>query len=136
MIKGSKMSEKQKLKIAKSLIGHTVSKETRTKISKKSKGKHPLSEFKKGHPKPNNAYSFLPREKHPNWKGGGNTYLSKLAKAVYSEFHTNKLCEKCGNSYEIVIHHKDENRKNNKISNLKALCRVCHISLHKKGKKK
>lgn len=52
MRKGEKMSEEQKEKISKSLIGHIVSEETRKKIGIKSKGFHPVMEFKKGNPPP------------------------------------------------------------------------------------
>lgn len=59
------------------------------------KGNHPISEFKKGHPKPKNAYVFPNGKSHPNWKG---------EKAKYSAFHmrvrekrglANK-CDVCG----------------------------------------
>lgn len=72
MKKGSVMTENQKLKIARKLKGHKVSVDTRIKIGLKSKGKHPLMEFKKGQVSVNKGKKFPGRsgENHPNWKGG------------------------------------------------------------------
>lgn len=55
------------------------------------------------------------------------------------------VCEHCGRRIEKitgrtkgcgVIHHKDEDRSNNDISNLAAMHRECHMSHHQKGKPK
>ena len=46
-----------------------------------------------------------------------------------------KKCERCGfdKNLEILgVHHKDRNRKNNKISNLEILCPNCHSLEHAK----
>lgn len=40
------------------------------------------------------------------------------------------VCETCGSKKYLDIHHDDENRSNNEPSNLKTLCRSCHITLH------
>lgn len=133
MIKGSKMSVEQRIKISNSLEGHKVKKITRQRIGKACKGNHPIMEFKEGHSKPKNAYSFPKGSNHPNWKGGSDTYLSVIAKAVVKKFNLVFVCKRCGSSNKIVIHHKDKNRKNNNLENLEILCMSCHISLHKKG---
>ena len=40
-------------------------------------------------------------------------------------------CELCGaEDKNILVHHKDGNRKNNNIDNLKALCNSCHSKTH------
>lgn len=42
-------------------------------------------------------------------------------------------CEECGEfNKRTIVHHKDGDRKNNQISNLKALCDSCHRLLHLK----
>jgi 5-methylcytosine-specific restriction endonuclease McrA len=41
-------------------------------------------------------------------------------------------CEICGSNNNIVLHHKDGNRKNNQIENLQLLCRKCHTLTHLK----
>ena len=110
--------------------------EYRKHMSKAHKGQRssPKTEFKKG----NTAWSKLhpermPRGKNnPNWKGGVRRTYSMWARAIYNEHNLNPVCEFCGNPNNIHIHHKDEDWKNNNISNLQALCRSCHVSLHKK----
>ena len=43
-----------------------------------------------------------------------------------------KKCSVCGETEnQIDVHHKDKNRKNNKIENLQVLCASCHTKLHK-----
>lgn len=59
-------------------------------------------------------------EKNPMWKGGIQTYR-KFKKI---------MCERCSSKKYLIVHHKDENRYNNKIENLETLCRKCHHSHH------
>lgn len=44
-------------------------------------------------------------------------------------------CQVCGNTTQLVLHHKDESGQsdnpNNEIDNLITLCRRCHINIHK-----
>jgi len=43
-----------------------------------------------------------------------------------------RKCMICGQiKGQIDVHHKDRNRKNNKIENLQVLCAKCHAELHK-----
>lgn len=43
-----------------------------------------------------------------------------------------KKCSICGQTErQIDVHHKDKNKKNNKIENLQVLCASCHANLHK-----
>lgn len=46
--------------------------------------------------------------------------------------HKNRVCEICGSTKNIDIHHKDENIQNNEPDNLMALCRSCHMKKHRK----
>jgi hypothetical protein len=40
-------------------------------------------------------------------------------------------CEMCGDKDKRkIVHHKDENKNNNNISNLQVLCQSCHAGLH------
>lgn len=64
---------------------------------------------------------------HPLWKHGHSTYREKLEK------HSKTIqCNTCGlqDKRILVAHHKDSNRKNNKIDNLMWLCRNCHYLIH------
>lgn len=69
-------------------------------------------------------------ENHPNWQGGSESYLGKIANTVYQEHNINVICGECFATEDICIHHKDENRRNNNIDNLQALCRGCHTKHH------
>lgn len=61
-------------------------------------GNHPISEFKKGHPKSSNAYTFPTGKEHPNWRGG----LPKCEHCgIMVSARTSKLCVKCRNKYQI-----------------------------------
>ena len=49
----------------------------------------------------------------------------------------NYICTECGktteeNDREMDVHHIDENKMNNDLSNLILLCRSCHMKLHHK----
>jgi hypothetical protein len=41
-----------------------------------------------------------------------------------------KECYNCYSTKKLHIHHKDKNRKNNKIANLVVLCQDCHSKIH------
>lgn len=67
-------------------------------------------------------------EANPHYKG--KAYRNK-ALAVKK-----RMCEKCGRTkFDVLtklhVHHKDRNRLNNNIKNLKLLCSKCHLKLHK-----
>ena len=42
----------------------------------------------------------------------------------------NSRCEKCGRMKNLLVHHKDGNRRNNTITNLSVLCPSCHHAIH------
>ena len=44
----------------------------------------------------------------------------------------NYQCQFCFNNKKLEIHHLDQNRKNNKDTNLLVLCQECHRKLHAK----
>lgn len=51
-----------------------------------------------------------------NYKNGISTYAQKKK----------SKCELCGSTRNLMVHHKDGNRKNNNASNLQTLCWSCH----------
>lgn len=63
----------------------------------------------------------------PNWISGENVYRSILKRAGIK-----KQCNQCGITDErvLTVHHKDSNRRNNKLENLEWLCRNCHCLVH------
>lgn len=155
--KGYIVSEETKKKISIALKGikfpnrksSPFTKEHRENISKAMKGKMPknidsIKGWNKGIPRTLETRKKLSivhigiftKEKHPRWKGGCRAYYGKIARALYSEHCTNIICDFCGTSEDIHIHHKDENWINNVIENLQPLCRRCHSRLHNQLRKK
>ncbi len=67
-------------------------------------------------------------EDHFNWKGGSSVYREVMLRAKIKS-----ICRDCGikDIRVLVVHHLDENRKNNQIHNLCWLCRNCHYLIHK-----
>ena len=81
------------------------------------------------------------------WKGGksfqsyGIEFNKKLKNTIRIRdeykcqmcfIHQDVLYDSKGRYYKLIIHHIDENKKNNSLDNLRALCRNCHIELHNK----
>lgn len=67
-------------------------------------------------------------QKGPNnnhWVSGKSKYYQNIAFATYG-----KVCNRCGSTRFLCVHHKDRNRNNNNISNLEVLCRSCHAKEH------
>ena len=64
---------------------------------------------------------------HPRWKNGKNAYLFLMRRK------RKQICKRCRitNKRVLLVHHIDENRKNNVLSNLVWLCRNCHFLVHK-----
>jgi hypothetical protein len=65
--------------------------------------------------------------KHANWKNGRYSYRSVLGR--------NKIVQMCilckaTDKRILSIHHIDQNRLNNKVSNLAWLCYNCHFLVH------
>jgi 5-methylcytosine-specific restriction endonuclease McrA len=59
-------------------------------------------------------------ELNANYKDGAFSYRRFLKEE----------CERCGSTDSLIIHHVDENRRNNKPDNLETLCRSCHSKEH------
>lgn len=62
-------------------------------------------------------------EKNPGWKGGIQTYRKK----AWEYFE--KKCSECGSENNLEIHHINSNRYDNRLENLKPVCRKCHQKL-------
>ena len=83
----------------------------------------------KGHPREkmtcgyscSNTY-FRSGENNPNWK-------QSSYRTTCFEYHK-KECVVCGEDKIVAIHHIDENRKNNELSNLIPLCPTHHQYWH------
>jgi 5-methylcytosine-specific restriction endonuclease McrA len=70
------------------------------------------------------------QEKNPNWKGGTSV-------AFYSRLARENLVQKCCicNSIDkLEIHHKNKDRKDNRLENIIILCKSCHSKAHNRLK--
>lgn len=52
-------------------------------------------------------------------------------KIAYMLEEREKICELCGSTTNVDIHHKDGNFHNNSSDNLMVVCRSCHMKLHR-----
>jgi len=75
----------------------------------------------------------LSKENHWNWQGGRSLednysfyFKNVISKRLRKEFP----CLVCGTKKDLVVHHCDLDKKNNKISNLLVLCRPHHSQMH------
>ena len=83
------------------------------------KGNHPKTEFKKGQPKPNNAFSFSAGSKHIGWKGGKPRCID-CGKRLASYMKDRKRCYPCFLKFNI-----GKNNHNWKGGRPTIVCEVC-----------
>ena len=82
------------------------------------KKRHRLTYIKKG-------YAHLVLQNANRFSTGIGIY-QKLKKMSVNELK----CERCGSIRYLLVHHRDRNRKNNKLKNLELLCKSCHQKEH------
>lgn len=73
-------------------------------------------------------------KEHHSYKSGIGEYR-EIKYNYMKENNIPELCEICGSTEFLVVHHIDHNRNNNNIENLQLVCRSCHIKLHCKRDK-
>lgn len=69
-------------------------------------------------------------EKHGNWKGGNYVYRDILRRSGAEE-----ACSLCKtlDKRVLAVHHRDQDRSNNVVSNLVWVCHNCHFLVHHHG---
>lgn len=60
-------------------------------------------------------------------KSGYNSNFKNLSKALRFKY---KACQICSSSGYLCVHHKDKDKRNDKLSNLIVLCFECHKKEH------
>jgi 5-methylcytosine-specific restriction endonuclease McrA len=73
------------------------------------------------------AFPQIREKNHYTWTGG--TRMTARTMALKYGFNLNK-CSICGSKDRTVVHHVDENYRNNELKNLRILCYRCHNQLH------
>lgn len=134
------LSDESRMKISKTLTGKPSTSSAKFKKGQiawnKGKtatwvigNKNPMrrKEILKSHPA-----LFKKGKEHILWKHGQNCYRREAF-----EFKEN-ICERCddSNKDKLIVHHKDENRLNNLLSNLEILCWSCHNLHHRQEERK
>jgi len=88
-----------------------------------------------------NAYKYCLKHnkfKKPGIGSGGNqlgtdNHMYKTGIGTYNKLaFANKehKCERCTDTNNLLVHHKDHNRENNELDNLEILCKRCHQKHH------
>ena len=116
-----KQSKETREKRSIALMGHSVSDETKRKISEAQKG-----------------------DKAHSWKDGRSLIMKikdKFGMSGRHQFRYNgmagkameidKVCTHCSSGNDLLIHHFNKNKEDNRIENLIVLCRQCHSKFHK-----
>lgn len=106
------------------------SEETKEKIRRKALGrKCPESQKQK-------LRDMFSLEKSVRWKEGidhDSVILIKILKRAGRDVSMCSVCGKKVSGAKRHVHHIDKNRKNNKVSNLKVVCAICHKKIHGYG---
>ena len=56
-------------------------------------------------------------------------YLTVVRKVIFER--DNNACQRCGIRKHLLIHHLDNNDRNNNLTNLIVVCTPCHLDLHR-----
>lgn len=118
---GKPLSDNHKLKLRITQLGRKHSEETKKRMSESNKG-HKTSEDTKR----KMSVAKIKPERIVN----GRIHLDRMLNShkVWNEHNPNDTWRK-----GLVIHHKDENKLNDHISNLELMTKSSHMSLHRKG---
>lgn len=68
------------------------------------------------------------QENRSNWNGGITSYTRR--KIAFVTLGLEEICESCGTTDGVCVHHIDRDKSNNTKENLKILCRSCHTGDH------
>lgn len=71
------------------------------------------------------ATYFKTGKNNPNWSGGAYSYRDRCFRKW------GNACMVCGEDRVVEVHHLDEDRTNNKVSNLRPLCPTHHTYMHR-----
>ena len=76
------------------------------------------------------AYHFYKSLKKVIYKKDGGKWGYKDYRKI--QMRQKERCDVCGVTKKLIIHHKDENKRNSNWNNLMTVCKSCHKKLHKK----
>lgn len=111
-------------------IGHPRRSAKEAAILRVARGRAPRVAYWEGKKQPREMVerriSKIRGERHYLWKGGRSRrqYRGKVEKV---------LCDECGATLNLGIHHRNFDHYDNRPENLQVLCVSCHMSLHKQA---
>ncbi len=76
---------------------------------------------------PNSPILWKSGPENPRWRGGDESYDTKFV---------GPACERCSSERFLLVHHKDQNKRNHDPENLETLCKKCHQEHHCKRDEK
>ena len=128
--KGIPMDDKTKEKVSKSKLENP----TKYWLGKKRPEMKEVEGFNRTGISPWNKDKICPqlsKENHWNWKNGiseerHSFYFKQLSKKL----RVNACCINCSSTEDLVVHHLNEMKQDNRIENLVVLCRSCHGYFH------
>lgn len=121
--------------------------ETRRKVCIKCGSEVPQSKYKNAKycstkcASAYNSYRYAVRKGRflrPGVGSGGNQlgsdnhqYKTGIGNYSLKAFeHKGRICNRCSSEENLLVHHMDEDRTNNKLDNLEVLCKRCHQHHH------
>lgn len=60
-------------------------------------------------------------------------YLREIRELIFKR--DQRICQRCKATKHLLIHHLDNNDRNNALNNLIVLCNTCHLNLHRPSQK-
>lgn len=82
-----------------------------------------------------NCYAKYFRSLNPIYKKDGGVWGYKNYRSTLRRYKKN-ICERCGSTKNLRLHHKDLNPRNQNENNLTTLCNKCHLRSHSKNFRK
>lgn len=129
--KGVPMSDVTKKKVSEAKLKNP----TRYWLGKKRPDLHKIEGFDRTGKEPWNKgkeCSELSKDKHWNWQDGKSSerhdYCFK--NAISPMLRKEYPCFVCGTKDDLIVHHTDLDKHNNKITNLLVMCRPHHSEIH------
>jgi 5-methylcytosine-specific restriction endonuclease McrA len=139
--KGKNLSEEHKINISLSCKGKRLGNTNGFKkgecywLGKKRPGMSNVKGFNRTGISPWNKDKECPqlaKENHWNWRNGISAerhsfFFKQLSKVLR---HKCNYCNLCNSSEDLVVHHLNEMKQDNRLENLIVLCRSCHAQIH------
>lgn len=87
--------------------------------------------YKNGRKQSKKIYDLNGRRIYLGQKGeNNNNYKNNIGNYQKIGMQRSNCCEYCNSKSNLLVHHYDEDMTNNKIENLRVMCKKCHQNRH------